>query len=84
MDTERHCIVIFGVPVVSLFKQELCLIVRKRWIRRCFCVLGIFMFFGTALAWALVRHFLDKIVHSCTDQGSIEYLDQVVGLQLIH
>ena len=72
-------LVILGVPVLSVFKQELCLVARKRWIRRCFCVLGIIVVFGSVLIWLGLRHFLNSVVHSCTDAGSRDYLDQLVS-----
>lgn len=72
---------ILGVPVLSLFKQELCLLVRKRWIRRCFCALAVFVVASSVLIWWLLWHAW-LITHSCTDVSSREYLNELVNVLL--
>jgi hypothetical protein len=70
-----------GVPVLSLFKQELCLLFRKRWIRRCFCALAIFVVACSVLIWWLLWHSW-IVTHSCTDANSRKYLSDLVNIPI--
>ena len=67
----------FGEPVLALLKQEVCLLVRKKWIRRCFCGLTIFAIVVFVSISAFLYHAIH--LHSCTELNSREYLDKLVN-----
>lgn len=67
--------------MLSLFKQEICLLVSKRWIRRCFCALAIFVIASSVLIWWLLWHAW-YLTHSCTDANSREYLSDLVNIPI--
>ena len=72
---------VLDIPVLSLFKQEIFLLVRKRWIWRCFCALTIFVIASSVLIWWLLWHAW-YLTHSCTDASSREYLSDLVNIPI--